>query len=126
MHIERRDFIKLGAMGTLAIVANNEAPAKQGARLEPMASQAKPITHEEYLQRQENARRYMRDAGIDAIFLTGGTSLQYFTGAQWGLSERMFALVLPEKGEPAWVAPAFETGRAQEQIKFGNDLRTSQ
>jgi Xaa-Pro dipeptidase len=38
----------------------------------------------------------------------------------------MFALVLPAKGEPAWVAPAFEKGRAQEQIKFGNDLRTWQ
>jgi Xaa-Pro dipeptidase len=91
-----------------------------------MANQAKPITHDEYLQRQEMARRYMTDAGIEAIFLTGGTSLQYFTGAQWGLSERLFAMVLPAKGDLAWVAPAFEKGRALEQIKFGNDVRTWQ
>jgi Xaa-Pro dipeptidase len=127
MTIERRDFLKVGALSTLALaIEHRDANADQDAPAKPMASQAKPITHEEYLQRQENARRYMRDAGIDAIFVTGGTSLQYFTGAQWGLSERMFALVLSAKGEPAWVAPAFEKGRALEQIKFGNDLRTWQ
>jgi Xaa-Pro dipeptidase len=127
MTIDRRDFLKVGALSTLALaVEPSDLKAGQDVPGKPMAGQAKPISHEEYLQRQENARRYMRDAGIDAIFLTGGTSLQYFTGAQWGLSERMFALVLPAKGEPAWVAPAFEKGRAQEQIKFGNDLRTWQ
>src|SRR5438309_8800254 len=99
MTIDRRDFLKVGALSTLALaVEHRDAKADQDAPAKSMASQAKPITHEEYLQRQENARRYMRDAGIDAIFLTGGTSLQYFTGAQWGLSERMFALVLPAKG----------------------------
>lgn len=127
MTIDRRDFIKFGALSTLALAFDKETVAAgQDAPVKPMASQAKPITREEYLQRQETARRYMYDAGIDAIFLTGGTSLQYFTSAQWGLSERLFALVFPAKGELAWVAPAFEKGRALEQIKFGNDVRTWQ
>ncbi len=127
MTIDRRDFLKAGALSTLALaIEHGEANGNQEAPAKPTASRAKPITREEYLQRQEKARLYMRDAGIDAIFLTGGTSLQYFTGAQWGVSERMFALLLPAKGEPAWVAPAFEKGRALEQIKFGNDLRTWQ
>ncbi|HEY3135327.1 MAG TPA: Xaa-Pro peptidase family protein [Blastocatellia bacterium] len=127
MTIERRDLLKLGALSTFALaVDNHTAAANQDAPVKPMASQAKPITRQEYLERQETARRYMRDAGIDAIFLTGGTSLHYFTGAQWGLSERMFALVFPARGELAWVAPAFEKGRALEQIKFGNDVRTWQ
>ncbi|HSB10993.1 MAG TPA: Xaa-Pro peptidase family protein [Blastocatellia bacterium] len=124
MTIERRDFLKLSALATLATTVDGTVLAGQDASVKPMASQAKPITREEYLQRQENARRHMSEAGIDAIFLTGGTSLLYFTGAQWGLSERLFAMVLPAKGEPAWVAPAFEKGRALEQIKFGNDVRT--
>lgn len=126
MSIDRRDFIKLGALAMSALTAEQRALAGQDAPVKPMASQAKPITREEYLARQETARRYMREAAIDAIFLTGGTSLQYFTGAGWGLSERLFAMVLPAKGEIAWVAPAFEKGRALEQIKFGNDLRTWQ
>jgi len=58
------------------------------------------------------------------VLLTGGTTMQYFTGTQWGLSERMFAVVFPAKGELAWVTPAFEKGRALEQIKFGKDVRT--
>src|SRR5690348_11443278 len=101
MCIDRRDFMKIGALSSLAFAFDVEARAEtQDAAIGPMANQAKPITREEYLQRQETARRHMRDAGIDAIFVTGGTSLQYFTGAQWGLSERLFALVLPAKGEP--------------------------
>lgn len=127
MTIDRRDFMKFGALSTLSLAIDDKtANADQDAQTRPMASQAKPITREEYLQRQETARRHMRDAGIDAIFLTGGTTLQYFTGAQWGLSERLFAMILPASGEPGWIAPAFEKGRALEQIKFGNDVRTWQ
>src|SRR6266571_3184999 len=127
MTIDRRDFVKFSALSTLGLAIDKKtAIAGQDAPVKPMVSQAKPITREEYLQRQETARRYMSDAGIDAVFLTGGSSLQYFTNAQWGLSERLFALVFPAKGELAWVAPAFEKGRALEQIKFGNDVRTWQ
>ncbi len=127
MTIDRRDFVKSGALSTLALAIDRKAVvADQDSPVRPIAGQAKPITPEEYLQRQETARRYMRDAGIDAMFLTGGTSMRYFTNAQWGLSERLFALVFPAKGELAWVAPAFEKGRALEQIKFGSDVRTWQ
>jgi Xaa-Pro dipeptidase len=127
MSVNRRAFLKLSALLSVAVgVDRKRTFALQDKAVNPMANQARPISRDEYLQRQETARRHMRDAGIEAIFLTGGTSLQYFTGAQWGLSERLFALVLPAKGEPAWVAPAFEKGRALEQIKFGNDVRTWQ
>jgi Xaa-Pro dipeptidase len=127
MSVNRRAFLKLSALSSVAVgVDPKRAFSLQNKLVTPMANQAKPITRAEYLQRQETARRYMHDAGIEAIFLTGGTSLQYFTGAQWGISERLFALVLPANGDPAWVAPAFEKGRALEQIKFGNDVRTWQ
>jgi len=125
MCIDRREFMKFSTLSALALSADPKALlADQDAPIKPMANQAKPITPEEYLQRQETARRYMREAGLDAIFLTGGSSLQYFTGIQWGTSERLFAMVFPAKGEPAYVTPAFEKGRALEQIKFGNDVRT--
>ena len=48
----------------------------------------------------------------------------YFTGMRWGTSERMFALVIPARGEIAWVCPKFEEERARELIKMGTDLRT--
>lgn len=52
---------------------------------------------------------------IDGIVVTGGTSLSYFTGLRWGNSERLFACVIPRKGEPFFVCPAFEEDRAREQ-----------
>jgi Xaa-Pro dipeptidase len=123
--IDRRQFMKGGALSTLTLATSKKADlGEQDGHGKPMANQAVPITRDEYLKRQDTARRYMHEANIDAIFLIGGTGLQYFTGAQWGLSERLFAMVFPAKGEPGWVAPAFEKGRALEQIKFGKDVRT--
>ena len=109
MSIDRRDFMKFGALGALAFATDPKDLLGQDAGQIPnMAKQAKPITREEYIERQERARRYMREAGINAVMLTGGTSLNYFTGTQWGTSERMFAALIPAKGELEFVTPAFE------------------
>src|SRR5947208_5443380 len=61
----------------------------------------------------------MRENNIDAICLAGGTSLDYFTNVRWGNSERLLALVIPQKGDPFWIVPAFEEDRAREQISSG-------
>src|SRR5581483_8852716 len=53
---------------------------------------------------------------LDAILLMEGSSLEYFTGIHWWGGERLFALVLPAKGKAFYVCPAFEEGRAREQI----------
>ena len=74
--------------------------------------------------RIEKARRLMRENKIDAIYIEPGTSMFYFTGMRWGTSERMFAVVIPARGEIAWVCPKFEEERARELIKMGNDIRT--
>ena len=36
----------------------------------------------------------MKANGMGAMMLTGGTSMEYFTGIRWGLSERFFGMVL--------------------------------
>ena len=36
----------------------------------------------------------MRANSLSGMMLTGGTSLEYFTGVRWGLSERLFAVIL--------------------------------
>ena len=79
-------------------------------------SEAPPITREERQARQERARKLMTENALDAIVLMEGTSLRYFTGIRWWGGERMFALVLPAKGAAFYVCPAFEEGRAREQI----------
>jgi Xaa-Pro dipeptidase len=93
-------------------------------RLRRMLDGVVPITLDERRARIEKARRLMREQRIDAIYLEPGSSMLYYTGMRWGTSERMFALVIPARGELAWVCPQFEEERARELIKIGNDVRT--
>ncbi len=67
----------------------------------------------------ERAQRLMKDNHIDAICLMGGTSLEYFANVRWWNSERLFFMILPQRGEPFFVSPAFEEERAREQIGKG-------
>jgi len=80
---------------------------------------ARPITVEERQARIAKARRLLATHQLDALFLTGGTSLKYFANISWGLSERLLALVLPREGRAFVVCPAFERDRALEQIEAG-------
>jgi hypothetical protein len=68
----------------------------------------------------------MTEQGIGAIVLEGGTTMSYFVNVRWGLSERPFLLVIPAKGDVAYVSPGFEEQRAREVIKFSNDVRVWQ
>jgi Xaa-Pro dipeptidase len=128
--ISRRRFLQTGslaagigvALPTLAQAAERDASHPPAiAALRTLRKEAKPITIEERAQRQEKARRLMRENNLSAILLAQGTSLAYFTGIQWQGGERLFAMVLPAKGEAFFVAPAFEEGRAREQIAKSPD-----
>jgi Xaa-Pro dipeptidase len=138
--LTRRDFTKLAGLGAGAACISLTADAQETksanlppsiAKLQSRKSEAKPITLDERQQRMERARQLMRDNNLDAIVLAGGTSLSYFTAIRWGNSERLFAAILPAKGDAFYVCPAFEDGRAREQIANGPggnnpDVRTWQ
>ncbi len=124
----RRRFLKAGSLTATAGALlpqlahgteKEDALSPAIAELKSMHAEAKPITAEERGARQEKARQLMRDNNLSAILLTQGTSLVYFTGIQWWGGERLFAMVLPAKGDAFYVAPAFEEGRAREQIMLG-------
>jgi Xaa-Pro dipeptidase len=89
------------------------------AALTSRRTEAQPITADERRARAEKARRLMTDAGIDALMLTSGTSMVYFANVDWSGGERLFAVVIPAKGEPFAVCPAFEEDRAREQLARG-------
>jgi Xaa-Pro dipeptidase len=126
--ISRRRFLEVGSLTvviaaaphTLAAAATGpaaDAPLPPSiARLKSRKNEAIPISREEREHRLERARQLMAENTIDAIVLMAGTSLSYFTGIRWWGGERMFALVLPAKGESFYVCPAFEEGRAREAM----------
>jgi Xaa-Pro dipeptidase len=123
-------FIRLSAQRGRGAAAPPRAVPPSISALTSMRSQAKPISKEERLGRIERARRLMTSNTLDAIVLTGGTSLDYFTGMRWGGGERLFAIVLPVKGDPFCVCPAFEEDRARELLTRGplasTEVRTYQ
>jgi Xaa-Pro dipeptidase len=136
MSVKRRDFLKIsGAAGTLGLAgagfgrqaagqaarSNKDTPI---SRLKPMTSGVVPISDDERLARMEKARRLMAANKIEAMVIEGGSGLAYFTDVNWWLSERVFAWILPAKGDMAWVCPKFEEDRARELIRFGTDIRT--
>lgn len=123
--LSRRRFLQTGSLAagmsvtlpTLAHAAKDDKSLPPAiAALYTMHGEAKPITVEERTERQERARRLMSDNNLSAILLAQGTSLAYFTGIRWEGGERLFAMVLPAKGAAFYVSPAFEEGRAREQI----------
>src|SRR5690348_5648390 len=135
----RRTFLKVSAAASTSLIGTEllgqtEKSASLPAPIAALKSrkgEAKPITKEERAQRIERARQLMGENHLDAVVMSGGTSLVYFTAIKWWLSERFFGFVLPAKGRPFFVCPAFERDRAMEQIALGPfagdpDLRTWQ
>src|SRR5689334_15738698 len=139
MCTDRRDFLRLSAgvagatlLGRSLAYADTESlePTPQVTqpeairRLRRMTDKVVPITLDERKARIEKAQKLMRDQRIDAMYLEPASSMFYYTGMRWGTSERMFALVIPARGELAWICPKFEEERARELIQMGNDVRT--
>ena len=128
--MERRGFLKQSAALAGAATLAPHIAVAQGtdpiASLKPLAPPVPPITDDERRARIEKARTLMRANGIGAMFLEGGSSMFYYTGVRWGNSERPFGVVIPARGELAWVAPGFEEQRARELIRFSNDVRVWQ
>lgn len=114
----RRSILRSAACAvTGSAIAFAEPPAI--AALKSRRDEVRPIPNQETLARVERAQRLMRQNQLDAIALGGGTSLFYFSGVRWGVSERLFLMILPARGEPLFVAPAFEKDRALELIGDG-------
>lgn len=132
--ISRRRFLKTGgvtagiaaashsmSMAAVSNASDDSSLPPSIAQLKSRNNEASPITREERGARQEQARKLMAENRIDALIMMEGTSLRYFAGIRWWGGERMFALVLPAKGQAFYVCPAFEEGRAREQIANAPD-----
>ncbi len=127
--LSRRRFLQTGsvaaaasaALPPLAKAAERDKTPPAVAQLKSLHIEATPISLDERRERQEKARQLMSENNLSAILMTEGTSLTYFTGIRWWGGERLFAVVLPAKGQSFYVCPGFEEGRAREQIAKSPD-----
>jgi Xaa-Pro dipeptidase len=96
--------------------------------LKPLGDRVKPITVDEFKGRIEHAQKLMTDASprFEALYLTPGTTMRYFIGFRWGLSERIAALLIPRTGDSGIICPGFEERRLREQLRWPIEVRVWQ
>jgi Xaa-Pro dipeptidase len=140
--MNRRDFVQRGATlaggaallgftpteATAADAQENQLDfAPEMATLRSRrADSPVPITETERVQRREKAQRLMKELGYSAMLIEPGANMMYFSGIDWARSERLFALILPQTGKGIVISPAFEKGRAADQVDGRFEIRVWQ
>jgi Xaa-Pro dipeptidase len=122
--IRRRTFMKnAGALAATMTLPLDRVFAKAAAEL-PKITLPPAISTEERVRRLARARELMQAAGIGAVLVESGPSLDYYTGIQWWRSERLTAAVIPASGDPIIVTPFFERPSIAEMLKVPAEIRT--
>ena len=140
--MQRREFVQRGATlaGAAALLgltpteaAAGPAPEAQpeiAPELAPLQSRwadaPAPISESERAQRRDKAQRLMKELGYSAMLLEPGPNMMYFSGIDWGRSERLFAFILPQTGKGIVISPAFEEQRAANQVDGRFEIRVWQ
>ena len=105
LRLNRRRFgaAALGLAGLAALPGPLRAAAIDTSGLTPITSGLKPIDAAERAARIARAQALMAKAGMAAIVVEPGSSLDYFTGIKWWRSERVTAAIIPASGQPVIV-----------------------
>jgi Xaa-Pro dipeptidase len=130
--LSRRKFVLSTAVSAPAFALDAQKRGSQSTPCPPCADEGLPapiaaladrrkdivpITVSERNSRLDRARELMTANKIDAVVITTGASLVYYTGAHWGQSERLFCYVLPRAAAPFLICPALERDRAAELLE---------
>ncbi len=129
----RRSFLLTAAASTLPFPASPKSSGQAQtpaifSNLQPLGERVHPITPDEFHARLVRAQELMGqlNAKFDALLLGPGTSLYYFTGIRWHLSERLLALVVPRSGQAILISPGFEESRMRESMRYPLEVRVWQ
>jgi Xaa-Pro dipeptidase len=128
LNLKRRNFIQLSTLAagtalTTGFKSVQSAAANERTEIPVvMTSDIKPISMNERKERVVRAQSLLLQNKMEALILEGGTSMEYFTGISWWLSERTQVAIIPAKGEIKYVCPGFEKDRFKELISIGNQI----
>jgi Xaa-Pro dipeptidase len=126
--VDRRSF-GLAALSLATLAAVPRAVRAAGidtGNLKSLTGNVKPIDAAERAGRIARAQDLMARAGIAAIVVEPGSSLDYFTGVQWWRSERLTAAVIPAKGEAILITPFFEEPSVRQSLGIPASVRVWQ
>lgn len=125
MYLDRRQLLfASGAMATVGLTGMARAAVQELNAAKSSILIPPPIGRAERLQRLAKARALMQANDIGAIIVESGASLDYFTGVQWGRSERLTGTVIPVSGDPIIVTPFFEKPSVEESLGVPAEVRT--
>ena len=125
MPIDRRSLMLSSlALGATAMLPRFAVAATRDLR--SLTTGIVPIGPVERAARIAKAQRLMRSAGLGAVVIEAGSSLDYFTGVQWWRSERLTCAVIPVEGEPCIVTPFFEEPSIRETLGVPAEVRVWQ
>jgi Xaa-Pro dipeptidase len=113
----------VAATSGLAFTSNNAARV---TGLERMTANAKPISPAERAARIAKVQGLMQQKKVAALLVDTGSTLDYFTGVRWHLSERVTAAVIPASGKTVIVTPFFEQPSIHEMLQVPAEIRTWQ
>jgi Xaa-Pro dipeptidase len=129
--LSRRTFLRGAAGAPFISGAASVIPgawavpsAASAAGLGSLTAGAKPISADERRARIAKVQALMVQRQISALLVEPGSTLDYFTGIRWRLSERITLAVIPARGEVVVVTPAFEEPSVRETLQVGSDVRT--
>ena len=121
----RRSLLLGAPAGLMAVsmAAGPAAPARAADRASDLTGSAAPITADERVARVAKLQGLLQAAGVAALLVEAGTTLDYFTGVQWWRSERATAALIPARGEVLIVTPAFEEPSVRETLAVPAEVR---
>jgi len=96
------------------------------AKLQNMTLGIKAISIVEYKQRLLRAKQFMHEKNIEALFITSGSNLLYFTGISLRCSERLTGAILSNKGQIIYIVPHFELDSFNEHVLIKGHISTWQ
>src|SRR6266849_7375600 len=107
--ISRRNFLHSTAAASAVALApplSQTQTLPAFSTLKPLGDRVHPITADEFHSRLLRAQSLMSQSSsaLDAILIGPGTSLYYFTGIRWWLSERLLPLIIPRTGQPILIS----------------------
>jgi Xaa-Pro dipeptidase len=129
---DRRAFLGTGLAAGFAAGCASPARARGGvpaagsaawhalfSDLSDQSARWQPLTPAEKRPRLARAAKVLSECGADALLVEPGATLRWFSDVRWGLSERLFALVVLADGNAFWILPSFETSVATRRIAAG-------
>ncbi|NDW07196.1 M24 family metallopeptidase [Jiella pacifica] len=107
----------------MTIGVGGSTPEQELAKMQDMSGGVEFIDNADREARLDKARALMREQKIDALYLDTTVNLNYFTGLNLKLTERLHGAILPADGPLVYLSPAFEEPKTRSMLKIDGDIR---